>query len=164
MCCRWGKNGPVACTLDTSRLFASYRNGSIAVVLDASGNGSVMTPSGRCVLNLRGGGAEAMDDKGAVVSVYDKEEQAGRGGETVEWEFENVKVQFSPSNWEVCTIATHQVHSPLIILYGVINSSLLQLCVLINNGRVECAFSSVSGGKILRGNFIDFVIQMIRPY
>jgi hypothetical protein len=93
----------VACTLDTSRLFASYRNGSIAVVLDASGNGSVMTPSGRCVLNLRGGGAEAMDDKGAVVCVYSKEGQ-GRGGGTAkeaEWEFDGVKVVFTPSNWEV---------------------------------------------------------------
>ena len=49
---RWQK-GPVAASLEKGRLFCSYRNGSIAVMCDAYGNGSVMDTHGKNVLLLK---------------------------------------------------------------------------------------------------------------
>jgi len=65
---RWSKGGPVACSLENGRVFSSYRGGSIAVVLDVQGNGSVMDTRGRCVLlTTEGGVAKVMDSKGSKI-------------------------------------------------------------------------------------------------
>jgi Leucine-rich repeat (LRR) protein len=72
---RWTKSGPIACSLEGGRLLSSYKSGSIAAMLDAAGNGSIMDPKGRCLLVItqeNGGVVKILDKSGNNVAVYEK--------------------------------------------------------------------------------------------
>jgi len=141
---RWARTGPTACSFDNQRLFSSHKNGSIAAVVDPSGNGSVMTPAGRCVLNIRvtkeGHVAEELTEDGTLIqnhhrrnieaTVEDKEDasveqksQEGDLNNSSVWKFDGMRVRFVPSTWEVC--------------------------VEVTNSRVTAEFSSLKGGRIV---------------
>jgi hypothetical protein len=73
---RWTKSGPIACSLEGGRLLSSYKSGSIAAMLDALGNGSMMDPKGRCLLVMtqeNSGVVKILDKSGNNVAVYEKD-------------------------------------------------------------------------------------------
>ena len=118
---RWSKGGPVACSFESGRIFSSYRGGGIAVVFDRDGvNGSVMDNRGKTVLLVNEGGARIMEAKtGRVLS----EEKRGGAGEVHKWAFDGLAIEFLPSTWEIK--------------------------VRLQNDRVACEFSSLSGGRVV---------------
>jgi hypothetical protein len=119
MLIRWAKNGPIACSYDGKRLFSAYRSGGIAVILDTNGNGSVMNPKGKCVLNLR------LSDSNQVADVLSEEDgqllsrhvklnnSEDNGNEQIhQWNFQGLLISFSPSIWEVVlALSTASPHS-----------------------------------------------------
>jgi len=138
---RWSHNGSVACSYENNRLFGQYRNGAIAAVVDPGGNGTVMNPRGKCVLNLRvtasadgnaGTIAEVLSDTdGAVMHVYEKtnieelqkDVNANTEQQVHEWKFQNMVIAFDPAAWD--------------------------LRVTVTNSRSISCFSSVCGGKLV---------------
>jgi hypothetical protein len=73
---RWTRSGPIACSLEGGRLLSSYKSGSIAAMLDAAGNGSMMDPKGRCLLVMtqeNSGVVKILDKSGNNVAVYEKD-------------------------------------------------------------------------------------------
>ena len=69
---RWSKGGPVACSIENRRLFASFHSGSIACILDPNGSGSVMDSRGRCLLLINDQHkAKVLNKQGNVVVEYD---------------------------------------------------------------------------------------------
>ena len=135
---RWSKNGSVACSFENGRVFCSYKGGSIAVVLDKEGNGSVMDPRGKCVLLLQEvGTARILDRAGNLVGEERRGTGAGaeagagaaegasqEGAKVFKWAFDGLHVEFKPTSWE--------------------------LCVRLQNDRVACEFSSLSGGRLIK--------------
>jgi len=119
---RWSKAGSVACSLDDGRLFASHKNGSMAVIIDSHGNGSISGPKGGCVVSFAAAEeavAKIFDAKGVLMH------EILRGEENCEefsWKFEGMKVDFRPSTWEVV--------------------------VAIANDKLKCEFSSITGGRL----------------
>jgi len=135
---RWSKGGSVACSYEHGRIFASYRGGAIAVVLDREGNGSVMDTRGKCVLLVsETGSAKIMDKTGVVLSEErrvsggaspgasgTRESEAQAQAKTYKWRFDGLTIEFRPETWEIV--------------------------VSFQNERVACEFSSASGGRMLR--------------
>jgi hypothetical protein len=139
--------------LESGRLFGSYKNGSIAVICDSGGNGSVMDQQGHNVLLLTSNAstdgvavakvldpksgkllAEYRDDDGtkrAGEGIQDPEEQAeavnggsAYGGVSHSWKFGGFLIEFIPDIWD--------------------------LRVRFGNERLVCEFSSKTGGKLVR--------------
>jgi hypothetical protein len=125
----------------------------MAVVVDPGGSGSVMTPRGKCVLTLRvleeeeeeeeegGEGrrrrtvAQVLSDRdGSVLHCFGKGAtlaegavvEGGQGqGQGHEWVFQNMRIAFDPGAWE--------------------------LSVSVTNSRSVSCFSSIHGGKLVKG-------------
>jgi hypothetical protein len=102
--CRWGENGPIACSFDGKRLFSSYRNGGIAVILDTNGDGSIMNPRGNCVVTIRENDGDLVADilseeDGRLVSRYLKSDP--KETERHRWNFQGLMIFFFPDSWEV---------------------------------------------------------------
>ena len=132
---RWSHNGSVACSFENNRLFGQYRNGAIAAVVDPGGNGTVMNPRGKCVLNLRvtGGGegrvAEVLSDNdGSVLHLHEKGVTPSEDQQLHEWKFQNMTIVFDPIAWE--------------------------LRVSVTNSRSVSCFSSIHGGKLMEGSHV----------
>ncbi len=109
--CRWAKNGPIACSFDGKRLFSAYRSGGIAAIFDPTGNGSVMGPHGKCVLNLRSATstsppvADILREDGSLIARHIKQKEMevdDTEKEKLEWNFQGLLIEFLPLSWEVC--------------------------------------------------------------
>lgn len=120
---RWTKSGPIACSLEGGRLLSSYKSGSIAAMLDAAGNGSIMDSKGRCLLVMtqeNGGVVKILDKSGKNVAVYEKDkiqkdqEQSESEGKELQkikdtkekfknhvWNFDGLRLEFDVQNWQV---------------------------------------------------------------
>jgi len=98
------------------------------MVLDKEGNGSVMDPRGKCVLLLQEAGtARVLDRAGNLVGAERRGAEAGadeEGAKVYKWAFDGLHVEFKPSSWE--------------------------LCVRLQNDRVACEFSSLTGGRLVK--------------
>jgi hypothetical protein len=122
---RWTKSGPIACSLEGGRLLSSYKSGSIAAMLDAAGNGSIMDPKGRCLLVMtqeNGGVVKILDKSGNNIAVYEKDkiqnqqqsESEGKEQKKIKdikdkfknhvWNFDGLKLEFDVQNWQVCDL------------------------------------------------------------
>ena len=155
---RW-QRGPVAVSMETGRLFGSYKNGVIAVVHDAEGNGSVMDPNGHNVLLLMSSKktvdgiatAKVLETRtGRLVTEYrqnaamlhvnptqsagppDSDGSPGTAQETrpsQTWKFGGLRIEFYAETWD--------------------------LRVRFANERMVCEFSSRSGGRLLKEKVND---------
>lgn len=105
----------MACSIDNGKLFASYRTGSIAVVLDRQGNGSVMDNRGKCVLLLTSKppisstatkGLErvlVMDPKsGEVLQTFVRGDECNGSATVYTKNIEGILIEFLPATWDVC--------------------------------------------------------------
>ena len=102
--------------------------------MDSSGNGSVSSPTGTNLLSISPGIARVHDAvTGAVVCNIPRNENgntdpqemaASSSSHDLVWKFDGLVVEFLPDSWD--------------------------LRVLIRNGRAECEFSSISGGRLLK--------------
>jgi len=122
---RWSRGGPMACSAEAGRLLACYRaSGSVACVFDRrSFSGSVMDPRGRCVLVVsEQGSARTLDKAGGTIAEFHR--GAPAASEALEWTFEGLRMKFDPVAWEVT--------------------------VALENDKVRCLFSSVSGCSLLQ--------------
>jgi hypothetical protein len=122
---RWSKKGSVACSLEDGRLFAAHKNGSIAAILDSEGNGSVSNPSGTCLLAINEKKATVFDVKGLVAKElhrYGKDTQDVDEG--CRWVFDGISIEFIPKVWD--------------------------LIISVSNDRLDCQFSSLTGGRVLK--------------
>jgi hypothetical protein len=138
---RWSKKGSVACSLEDGRLFAAHRNGSIAAILDSGGHGSVSSPRGLCVLAMDSDRATIYDTKGSVVKeirrqdydrdIIDGEEYEMSCTGITKWTFDGLVIEFLPRVWD--------------------------LIVSVSNERIDCQFSSVTGGRVLKVKDIEKV-------
>lgn len=128
---RWSVGGPVACNLENGKIFAQYRGGSIACVLDSAGSGSVMDMKGKCVLIINeNGSAKVLDRLGTPIATYYKDENNPLNIETTTnkkklhtWNFDNLLIEFYPKSWE--------------------------LKIKVKSEKVLCEFSNISGVKLL---------------
>eukprot|EP01038_Epipyxis_sp_PR26KG_P011453 gene11453-15344_t len=138
---RWSNNGPIACTVEQNRLFASYRNGAIAVVYDLLlGNGSVMDNRGRCLLVISPADgnsnknkenndytAKLLDKFGNTTVTYTKgkicDNSVENNSAIHQWDIEGLKIYFDHKNWE--------------------------LKVNFQNERIQCEFSSISKCELI---------------
>lgn len=123
---RWSKKGSVACSLEDGRLFAAHKNGTIAAILDSGGNGSVSNPNGTCLLTISEKQAAVFDAKGLVAKEfhrYNKDTQECVD-EDCRWLFDGISIEFIPKVWD--------------------------LIVSVSNDRLDCQFSSLTGGRVLK--------------
>ena len=100
--------------------------------MDPGGNGSVMNPRGKCIVNIRVNDknnsiAEVLSDNdGSVLHSYEKGDNAV--DKIHEWSFQNISISFDPPKWE--------------------------LCVTITNSHSISCFSNIEGGKLIKGKHV----------
>lgn len=94
----------MACSFDGKRLFGAYRSGGIAVVMESEGHGSVITPTGECILNIHvvdsNFVADLQSDDGQLLSRYVKSHSSVKT-KPQEWKFQELQISFFPDIWEV---------------------------------------------------------------
>ena len=169
---RW-KKGPVAVSFERKRLFSSYKDGSIAAMCDADGNGSVMDTQGRNVLLLTSqkknkdniACAKVLNPKsGRLLAEYRKDDsidaglqgyrggtgndvtiggQIGGGDDVLE---SPTKINQYPGKGHGAKIHTWKFAGFVIEF----EPSIWDLRVKFGNERMVCEFSSVHGGQILK--------------
>jgi hypothetical protein len=128
---RWSAGGPVACNMESGKIFAQYRGGSIACVLDSAGSGSVMDLKGKCVLIINeNGSAKVLDRQGIPIATYYKDENNPLNIDTTtkkknlhSWNFDSLLIEFYPKSWE--------------------------LKLKVKSEKVLCEFSNIAGVKLL---------------
>ena len=156
-----------AVSLEQGSLFSSYKNGDIAVTLDAEGNGSVMDSKGRVLLLLTSGkkkvgglGVAVVSDpkSGRVLHEYSKpadgaglpnialSPRAGGEGPAADVHGTNsnhsgasATARKKPHSWKL---------SPGLIVQFI--PSTWELLLQFSNKRLSCEFSSLTGGKLLQ--------------
>lgn len=131
---RWSRGGPIAISLEGGRLMATYSSGGVAVTIDCNnGSGSIMGLKGNCILSLSSTGVTATimnansNKSNEVVATYTKGEFTSESSTTRpshRWSLQGLEVEFLPATWEVT--------------------------VAMSNSRLQCSFSSVSGGVVLK--------------
>ena len=107
--CKYEKKGVVAASFESERLFAFYRNGSIAANLDSSSgrcNGSVQDSKGNCVLVIKGDVCTAMDSRGNKLGTYHRQTSSTADNDSsldhlLKWSFDGPRVSFNTSTWEL---------------------------------------------------------------
>eukprot|EP01036_Dinobryon_divergens_P023898 gene23898-32294_t len=130
---RWSRGGPMACSTENGRLLACYKAGAVALVYDRrAGNGSIMDTRGRCLFVISEyNNARVLDRVGTTLMEYHKgdsplaaEGESAGGKVKTSWNFEGLNMNFDPEKWE--------------------------LTVVLENEKVKCAFSSISGCSLVQ--------------
>lgn len=111
--------------------------------MDPNGNGTVMNPKGKCVLNIRSSinssTADVLSEDGNLISRYIKNQDLSSKRnennlqENIEWNFQGLLILFDPIKW--CIYVTFQ------------------------QSKVSCRFSSISGGEIFSDDQIQSINQ-----
>lgn len=133
--CKWGRGGALACSYESRKLFASYPNGSIAVVYDDSNNsGSIMDSKGHSLLLFSkedgiGGSscvAKLMNpSNGNIKEVFHSHAgSVANGHSKLKWKFDGLSLNFDPNTWEVSSISLCLVVSIYMLCVY------MQLCLL----------------------------------
>lgn len=170
---RWSKTGPIACSLEKGRLFASHKSGSIAVVHDVvQGNGSVMDTRGRCLLVMsEQGTAKVLDKQGLIVNTYRL--PSSHTGQSVEDEH-SVVVPVTPAMGGIVSLKLELPSSSLSSSPSKGKSQSHQwsfdglqveffpsngeLRLKVQNERAISTFSSICEGKLVKDRLPEFKV------